>query len=155
MKLTRLSLLFALAACQMESTGPSTESTESQSLVGGDYCTAKFPSMTTWDGKPPPQLATGVFVVRKTKYTGWWVSALVDVSTAKIAWAKYVHDTSLNQFTGYTIRAGLVGPGGGPPQPPCEMDSRCGQELVAFAQRVELARSEAVEDADSCSSKLP
>ena len=153
MKLTRPSLLFALAACQMEPAAP-TETTETaQSLVGGDFCTAKFPTMTTWDGKPPPALANGRYVAMKTQYTNWWVTALVDVSTARIAWATYVHDTQLNQFAGYTIRAGIVGPGGNPPPPPCELDARCGRWMVALAQRTDLATLEALDDANSCSSK--
>jgi len=156
MKLTRLALalLFA-AACQMESTTPAdTTETTTQSLVGGDFCGAKFPAMTTWDGKPPPQLANGRFVAMKTQYAGWWVTALVDVSVAKIAWASYVHDSQLNQFAGYTIRAGIVGPGGNPPPPPCELDSRCGQWMVALAQRVDLAPLEAYQDAQTCSAKI-
>lgn len=149
MKLTRLAFALALAAtgCQTET---STTETTAQA-IGGDFCTAKFPALTTWNGKAPPQINSGRFVLLKSQqYTGWYLLSLVDTSVAKIPWAVWVHDTQLNQMASHLIRAGLVVPGGGPPNPPCEIGTACSKLVVALAQRVELAPWEAYDDAKSC-----
>jgi hypothetical protein len=149
MKLTRLTFALALlTACQTHLT-PTT--TETQQVVGGDFCNAKFPTLTVWNGKQPPQIASGRFVLLKSQqYNGWWLLSLVDTSVAKIPYAVWVHDTQLNQMSSLLIRAGLVGPGGGPPNPPCEIQGACSKYVVALAQRVELAPFEAYDDAKSC-----
>jgi hypothetical protein len=148
MKLTRLALVLALAGCQTDAT-TSTETTAQE--IGGDLCSARFPIITTWNAKPPPQITHGRFVlVKSSQYAGWWLLSLVDTSVAKIPWAVWVHDTQLNQMASYVIRAGLVGPGGNPPGPPCEIGEACSRYVVALAQRVELAPWEAYGDAKSC-----
>ncbi|MDQ3338056.1 MAG: hypothetical protein M4D80_23065 [Myxococcota bacterium] len=152
MKLTRLAFALALGltGCQTDSTTTTTETT--QQAIGGDFCNAKFPALSVWDNKPPPQIASGRFVLLKSQqYAGWWLLSLVNTSTATIPYAVWVHDTQLNQMATNVIRAGLVGPGGGPPGPPCEIQGACSKYVVALAQRVELAPSEAYDDAKSCS----
>jgi hypothetical protein len=149
MKLTRLAFALALlTACQTDSTSTTTET---EQAIGGDFCNAKFPALTVWNGKPPPQISSGRFVLLKSQqYTGWWLLSLVDTSVAKIPYAVWVHDTQLNQMASYLIRAGLVGPGGGPVGPPCELPGACSKYVVALAQRVEVAPFEAYQDAMSC-----
>ena len=153
MKLTRFAVALALAltGCQTDS---SETTTTTEHAIGGDFCAAKFPPLTTWNGKSPPQIEHGQFVLLKSQqYTGWWLLSLVDTSVAKIPYAVWVHDTQLNQMASYLIRAGLIGPGGGPPNPPCEIGDACSKLVVALAQRAELAPWEAYSDAKSCYQK--
>lgn len=146
-----LVLVFAPTGCQIDSTSTTTETTEQ--ALAGDFCNAKFPALYAWDGKPPPQIASGRFVLLRSQYTGWWLLSLVDLNTSTIPYAVFVSDQQLNQMTVNIIRAGIVGPGGNPPQPPCEIGGACSKYVVALAQNFENAVFTSYEDAKSCTNK--